>query len=361
MKPNTKIILFTLLISASLTLLASYGTATSTNEFAGKTLTVANWKGYGSDASYGAAEFEKLYNCKVVHQYFTSLEEMLTMLRTGGMGKIDVLLPNSQYVKPAKDQGLIQPIDVSKVPSYQNVMQTLKDFPDAKGAKGEIYAVPWTWGTTSLGYNPSIIKDKITSWSALWDPKYAGKVGFFDDYNTAILTAAMYLKETDPGNPDLAKVKVALLKLKVNTKTFWSSYDGFIKPYTTNEIVIGNMWTGIASKLKNAGQPVNYIYPDEGTVGWTDFWAIAKDAPNYDLACKWIDFMAGKQFQTAFATDKDNAHCPVNTKVIEKLTDDQKKVLWIYPQAPTKLTLQQSQDDATAQKWLDLWNEVKSK
>ena len=45
-----------------------------------RTLTVANWKGYGSDSAYGAVVFEKMYNVKVVHQYFTSLEEMLTML-----------------------------------------------------------------------------------------------------------------------------------------------------------------------------------------------------------------------------------------------------------------------------------------
>jgi len=60
-----------------------------------KTLTVLNWKGYGSDADYSVGVFEEMYNCKVEHVYFTSLEEMLTMLRTGGLGTIDVLLPNS--------------------------------------------------------------------------------------------------------------------------------------------------------------------------------------------------------------------------------------------------------------------------
>lgn len=52
-----------------------------------RTLTVANWKGYGSDSAYGAVVFEKMYNVKVVHQYFTSLEEMLTMLRAVGWAR----------------------------------------------------------------------------------------------------------------------------------------------------------------------------------------------------------------------------------------------------------------------------------
>ena len=126
------------------------------------------------------------------------------------------------------------------------------------------------------------------------------------------------------------------------------------------EIVIGNMWAGLATKLTNAKQPVVYVHPREGTIGWTDFWAIAKDAPQYDLACKWIDFMVGEKFQLAWATDKDNAHCTVNTRVMGKLTDSQKRAIWIYPNPPAKLAMQQSMNQDQRQAWLDLWNEVKA-
>ena len=47
-----------------------------------RTLTVANWQGYGSDAEYAVKPFEEKYNCKVVHQYFDSEEALLNMLRT---------------------------------------------------------------------------------------------------------------------------------------------------------------------------------------------------------------------------------------------------------------------------------------
>ena len=324
-----------------------------------RTLTVANWKGYGSDSDIGAPVFEKKYNCKVVHQYFNSLEEMLTMLRSGGMGKIDLILPNSGYVKVAIDEGLVQPIDTSKVASYGDIMKSLRSFPDAVGPDGKIYAVPWTWGTTSLGYNTTLVKGSPNSWAALWDPAYQGKVGFFDDYDTAIRTAALYLGE-DPQNPDMDKVKDALLRLKKSTRTYWASYDDFLKPFASGEVVIGNMWAGLATKLANGKKPVAYVHPKEGTIGWADFWAIAKDAPQYDLALKWIDFMTGESYQYAWATDKDNAHCPVNTKVVGRLTDAQKKVLWIYPAAPSKLAMQQSMSADQRQQWLDLWNEVKA-
>lgn len=322
-------------------------------------LTVLNWKGYGSDADYGAEAFEELYNCKVEHVYFTSLEEMLTMLRTGGLGKIDVLLPNSNYLLQAIKEKLIQPIDIDQLENYSDLMENLRNFEDANDSEGNVYGVPWAWGTTSLGYNTELVKDEIDSWADLWDDQYAGKVAYFDDYNTAILTAALYLGEEDPYHPDLGKIKEALLDLKENTRTYWSSYDDYLKPFGAEEIVIGNMWVGLASQMVRSGDPVNYVYPKEGTIGWSDFWAIAQDAPHYDLALKWVDFMSGQQFQTDFVNDPYGA-CPSNTSVLDALSDEQKKNLFIYPEPPSDLVMQASQDEETRQAWLELWNEVKS-
>lgn len=324
-----------------------------------RTLTVLNWKGYGSDADYSVKVFEEKYNCKVEHVYFTSLEEMLTMLRTGGLGKIDVCLPNSNVLLQAWEEGLIQPIDTSKLENYMLLRDDLREFEDAHDADGNVYGVPWAWGTTSLGYNTDIIDEDLTSWSALWDDKYKGKVAYFDDYNTAILTAALYLQEEDPYNPDLEKVEQALIELKDNTRTYWASYDDFLKPFGAEEIVIGNMWVGLASSMFRNGDPVSYVYPQEGTVGWSDFWAIATDAPNLDLAHKWVDFMSSEKFQTDFANDPYGA-IPSNSNALNNLSDEVKKAFFIYPEPPTNLVMQASQDEETKQAWLEVWNNVKS-
>ena len=162
-----------------------------------QTLVVADWKGYGSDSIYGAKVFEKKYNCKVVHQYFTSLEEMVTMLKQGGQGKIDVILPNSQYMKVVMDQDLAQKVDISQISSFDDLRPDLRDYSDVMDADGNYYALPWTWGTTSLGYNPNAYSGPITSWKALWDPANKGKVGVFDEYYSAILVAGLYSGQED--------------------------------------------------------------------------------------------------------------------------------------------------------------------
>lgn len=130
-------------------------------------------------------------------------------------------------------------------------------------------------------------------------------------------------------------------------------------PYTAGEIVIGNMWAGTATQLLNSGTPCNYVYPDEGTVGYVDMWCIIKDTKNYDLACKWLDFMTGEDFQYNFATVEGNAHNTVNNKVYSKLTDEQKALVWAL-EVPSRVYMQPVLTAEQQTAWLDVWNAVKA-
>lgn len=324
-------------------------------------LVVANWKGYGSDTPYAISTFEKENNCKVVHQYFDSEEGLLNMLKQGGIGKIDVMLPNLGHIQSVIKQDLAEPIDTSKLKNYNDIIENLRDQNDLKDSSGKIYGVPWVWGTTSIGYNPDKVKEKPTSFAALWDPKYKGQIAFNDDYICAVLSAALYLKEKDPYNPDLNKVKEALIQAKKNSKLLWSSYDDFSKAYTSGSVVLGHVWSGAATKLKAEGQKIDYIYPEEGTIAWLDTWCIAKNAPDKDLAYKWIDFMTSTGFQKKFSENpKDEPPVPANKQVFNSMSDDLKRALWIYPSIPTNMVWEKSLSDETLQKWRELWDEVKA-
>ncbi len=336
------------------------GKQDQTSSQAPKTFVVANWKGYGSDQSYAVQTFEKKYNVKVVHQYFNSEEELLNMLRTGGVGKIDVVLPNLAYVQPAVNEGLIQPIDTSKLTNFQYLYKKLQNLPDVKGKDGQTYAVPWVWGTTSLAYNNKIIANKLDSWAALWDPQYKGKIAFFDDPTTAIMTAALYLGE-DPYNPDLSKVKQALLQQKKLVKTYWSSADDWTKLFTSNEIVVGNAWFGLSRLQISNGDPLTYVYPKEGAIGWVDNWAIVSNSPNKDLAYKWIDFMISEEFQKQYYEDpKAEAPAIANEKAVNDLDPKIKNAMPIDPKMLDSLVMQGNLPTDTLKKWTALWEEVKA-
>ncbi|HEX2937997.1 MAG TPA: extracellular solute-binding protein [Ruminiclostridium sp.] len=337
------------------------GCANSSSKQKQRELVVANWKGYGSDTSYAIKTFEKENNCKIVHQYFDSEDALLNMLKQGGVGKIDVMLPNLAYMQRVIKGNLAEPLDTSKLENYKDIIDSLKNQKDLRDGSGKLYGIPWTWGTTAIGYNPDKIKEKPTSISVLWDDKYNGQVAFNDDYTCAILTAAIYLKEKDPYNPDLSKVKDALIKAKQNSKLLWSSYDDFSKAYTSNSIIIGNMWSGSATELKAEGQNIDYVYPEEGVIAWQDNWCIAKNAPEKDLAYKWLNYMTSKEFLTEYSNDlKAQPPVPANQKVINAMSDSQKKSLWMYPSLPKNMIMEKSLSDETNEKWKQLWDEVKA-
>ena len=230
---------------------------------------------------------------------------------------------------------------------------------DVKDDEGNVLGVPWIWGTTSLFYNADVVTEEITSWSALWDEQYAGQVGFFDDHESAIKVTAMMLGQ-DPYNPDMAAVEEELIALKPNVRTYWGTYDDFVRAYTAGDIVIGNVWGSIATQMKAEGYNIQYVYPEEGTVGWCDYWCLVTGSDEKDLAMKWIDFCTGSDFQTGLATNGNQVYCPANQVVLDSLDDETKQNLWIYPSAPDNMFLSLQMDSDTLNEWINLWTNVKA-
>src|SRR5262245_28182704 len=156
---------------------------------------VLNWQGYGTDEPWAVAMFEKMTGYKVVHDYFNSEQEMLTKLRTAP-GSYDVVLVNCTFVPQAVSEGLIQPIDTSKITHFADLTPSLRDSP-LFVHDGKHWAISWVWGVTAAAYNKDKVKPAPDSLAVLWDPKYAGRVTLRDDAWEAVQWAALALGEKD--------------------------------------------------------------------------------------------------------------------------------------------------------------------
>lgn len=357
---RTKLVSSILLI-ATLVAIPLTGCNSGAKNNSAKTLTVANWKGYGSDCDYVLEKFEKEYNCKIVHQYIDSEEDYITMMKQGGEGTIDVMLPNLAYMQKVINSGVVEPLDKTKLDNYDNLIPKMRDAKDLSGKDGKLYAVPWVFGTTSLAYSTDEINDKPTSLSILFDPQYKGKMAFNDDVTTAILTASLYLNEKDPYNPDLDKVKKTLIDAKNNSKLIWATSDDFSKAFSSGSVVVGNLWSGTATRLASEGSKIDYVYPKEGVIEWQDNWAIAKNSKNQDLAYKFINYMTSEEFLKKYTSDASaEPPVPCNQKVLDKMSDDDKKAIFIYPSLPDNMVMQKALSDETMKQWDNLWNEVKA-
>jgi len=322
------------------------------------TLVVVNWKDYGSDNPEAVKKFEEANNCTVVHEYMASEEELLTKIRTSGPGKYDVILPNAAVLPLAIKDGLLEEIDTAKVSNFSKIYKKFVDLPESK-KDGKFYALPWVWGSTAIAYNTKKVTEPITSMAVLWDAKYKGHVGMRDDFNDAIMSAAIVLKQ-DPNNPaDLEAIKQKLIEQKPLNQTYWKTGDEWSKFFANEQIWIGLMWSGQAASMKQEGQPIGFVVPQDGAIGWVDNWAVVKGTKNYDLALKFIDYMISDEFQGNWV--KSGGPAPVNSKVGDGLDEAFKKDAGITEADLNRLYFISYHEESVKKAWNELWQEVKAK
>src|SRR3712207_6390400 len=111
---------------------------------ASTTITVLNWKGYGTDEAFALKDFAAATGIQVQHDYFNSEPEMLTKLRTNP-GSYDVVLINSARTQQAQSEGLIDPIDPGAFSNAANLAPELRAHPNLL-ADGKVYGLAWVWG-----------------------------------------------------------------------------------------------------------------------------------------------------------------------------------------------------------------------
>ncbi|MGI9334085.1 MAG: ABC transporter substrate-binding protein [Gammaproteobacteria bacterium] len=322
-------------------------------------LNVLNWQGYGTDEAWALEMFEKRTGVKVAHDHFNSEQEMLTKLRTSP-GAYDVVLINSAFTCDAANEKLIEPIDGNQITNFKDLSPNMRDS-DLLNCGGQLHGVAWVWGITSFAYNTEKIPNEPTSIQALWDERFAGKVGWRDDPVESVSFAAIALGQ-DPNNPsDLDAVREKLLALKSQVRTFWSSEDEWNKHMAAGQFDIATYWSGSASRSKTAFKlPVKFVVPEEGAIGWFDGLSIATNAPNREAAHAFIDFMINPEFYVKWDTEV-GAPASANAAANAQLPEDAfNRTVMGNASMVDRLHFMAQLSDEKRQELVDLWEEVKT-
>lgn len=328
----------------------------------GDTLTIATYKGYGADLPWVAADFKKETGANLKYVYIDSVASSLQLVQKSN-GAIDVSVPNIQFIGKGIEEGIFQPLDTSKLTNYSAIYPAFSERPELRKG-GELYGIPWTWGSSGLFYDSSKVSSGTDSLGVLWDPKYKGKIALYDDPTVLIPLTALYLGE-DPQNPDMSKVTPALQRLKGNAKLLYSSTDELAKALASGSIVAGtgdsaNMGSLIASKATGT-MNLKYEVPKEGAIAWIDNWAISAKTKNLDLAYKWLNYMTSEKYLLRWANaPADASPAPANKDVVDSLPAATLTRLQANPDKISSLALQLPQPAARIQSWVDAWTQVKA-
>lgn len=274
-----------LLLSAVLILLVKYMNAEE--GYSGdNTLTIYNWGDYIDPELI--EEFEEESGYTVIYETFDSNEAMMMKMAQGGT-TYDIVIPSEYAVEMMIEMDMLQPIDYSQVPNAQYIDE---DFMDLPFDPGNVYSVPYFWGTVGIVYNPEMLGgDEIDSWNDLWNPEYENSILLVDGSREvmgfALNSLGYSLNDTDPDH--LIEAKEKLDELMPNVKAIVG--DEIMMMMQNNEAPIAVTWSGTAQEIMWENEDMTYVIPSEGSNLWLDNMCIPANAENVEGAHEFINFM----------------------------------------------------------------------
>ena len=323
---------------------------------AAKAITVLNWQGYGTDLVAGLRQFKAATGIDVRHDYYNSEPEMLTKIRTNP-GAYDVVLINSARDAQAQAESLIEPIDLAKVANAAGLAPAFGSHPNIL-IDGKTYGVPWVWGMNALAVRTGK-GFKADSYAAFADPAFAGRGAVFDDAVTEVAIAALMTGQ-DINNPaDMRTIGDTLKSFKKDVKLIWSSEDEWNKAFAAGAFDVSVFWSGAVTRAVNLHrQPVAFVVPKEGAVGWLDNLCIPASSTKKDAALQFIDYMVDPKFYAEWA--KAGAPASANAATMEALPAGDLNKQIHKPEYLSKLQFMGPLPDDRRQAFNDLWEEVKA-
>jgi putative spermidine/putrescine transport system substrate-binding protein len=260
-------------------------------------LNLIAWEGYTQPQ--WVKPFEQQTGCQVHSKYAGSSNEMVTLMRQGGGSQYDMVSASGDASLRLIRGGDVQPVNVNLIPSWKDFMPQLKS-PAHNTVDGKHYGVSLQWGPNTLLWNT---KDVPTpnSWSALYDPKYKGKVTVPDN-PIQIADAALYLSKKQPNlgikdpyelTQDQFNAAVNLLKQqKPLIKKYWALASDEIDLFKSGDAVVGASWPYQTNTLDAAKVPVKDKIPSEGATGWADTWMLSSHAKHPNCAYLWMKYIS---------------------------------------------------------------------
>ena len=141
------------------TALAALATGASAQE-----LQLYNWGDYTSPELI--EKFEAETGIDVTITDYDSNDTALAKVQAGGHG-FDLVVPSANFVPIWRDLGLIQELDLARLPNHANIAP---EWRDVEWDPGRTHTIPWQWGSTGVAVNTSVYAGDINTSDIFLDP-----------------------------------------------------------------------------------------------------------------------------------------------------------------------------------------------
>jgi putrescine transport system substrate-binding protein len=313
-----------------------------------KILNVYSWADYIAPDT--VPNFEKETGITVRYDTYDNNEVLETKLLTGHTN-YDVVVPTENFFDRQMHAGVYRKLDKAALTNLGNadpeIMRRL-----AVHDPGNLYAVPYMWTTTGLGYNVARLRDRLSSpisdsWALLFDPANASKlkdcgIAIIDSPLEIFQSAMIYLGR-DPNRHDPRDITAASELLRKIRPFVGRIEPDLIAPMASGDVCLALAWSGDREIARNraieAAKSVQILYfvPREGALLTVDMMAIPADAPHPRNAQAWINYLLRPEVIAAISNYIKYPNG--NRSSLPYLDNSVKADPTIYPDAATRARL----------------------
>jgi spermidine/putrescine transport system substrate-binding protein len=204
-------------------------------------------------------------------------------------------VPTGTFLPQMIANGLLEPLDLSRIPNAKNVQE---EFLDQSWDPGNEHSVCKAWGTTGYVYDTTVIKRELTTWADFLDAaqkEAAGKTTVLDDPKE-VLGIVLFAEGLDPNTADegdLDLVEKTLIDQLAPNLTAFESYPGG-GPMSEGTNALLQAYNGDARQgilADGDSGKWKWVLPTEGSNLWMDNWTIVKGAEHQEAAYAFIDYV----------------------------------------------------------------------
>jgi spermidine/putrescine transport system substrate-binding protein len=262
-------------------------------------LNFSNWPYYIDEQTN--SDFESEFGISVNYiedindneEFFAIMQPLLSAGEDSGR---DIIVLTDWMVSRFINLGWLDKLDKSNIPNAELLRDGLKN---VAFDPNRDYSLPWQSGFTAIGYNPTLTGRKLTSLSEIFDPAFAGRVTMLSEMRDT-LGLTMLGMGLDPSTATVADAEAAVAKIKEHID------NGHIRRFTGNdygtELTTGDAWvayawSGDVIQLQLDNPDLEWLFPEEGFMLWSDNMLIPKGAQHKATAEAYMDFVYRPEIQ----------------------------------------------------------------
>ena len=273
-----------LIVLVLLTLLAAVPAAEAQNA-----LVVSAWGGNWKDSleKIVAKSFTAKTGIPVEFEVGGTIDRLAKARVAKGNPLVDVTFTTSHVGRLYISDGLIQPLDMSKLPNAKDLAK--------EAIRSEYHLGVWAYVYTVV-YRPDLVKEDITKWSDLWKPSLKGKIAMPDFDPSHIITIAALMEGGNETTWEKGQKK--LMELKPQIAAFFATDAQSQDLMKTGQAPVQVMLSVNAYHLIDQGIAVKLVQPADypGVVG-IDTMTIMTGTKKADAAYQFINMALAKDIQ----------------------------------------------------------------